>query len=105
MRSKQDIFTYLKGPEFYAYERGDYLEKIRAQCKLKRNYRKFYREVDQAFFEMMKLYPVEITSRIIATWLKVYRLPLNATKLKSYDLFHDSHKSYVASGPGIKEYR
>jgi predicted DNA-binding protein YlxM (UPF0122 family) len=101
----QRIIALLKGPEIYARIYGSYFEKLYAHCQRQKNYRKFYKELDRSMLEIIDLFPVEESSRIVATWLCVNEIPFDPIKLKSVDQFHKRHQPYLMKQPKVEAYR
>jgi len=101
----QRIIALLKGPEIYARIYGSYFEKLYAHCQRQKNYRKFYKELDRSMLEIIDLFPVEESSRIVATWLCVNEIPFDPIKLKSVDQFHKRHQPYLKKMPKVEAYR
>jgi predicted DNA-binding protein YlxM (UPF0122 family) len=99
------IIAILKGPEIYARIYGSYFEKLYAHCQRQKNYRKFYKELDRSMLEIIDLFPVEESSRIVATWLCVNEIPFDPIKLKSVDQFHKRHRPYLMKQPKVEAYR
>jgi len=99
------ILAILKGPEIYARIYGSYFEKLYAHCQRQKNYRKFYKELDRSMLEIIDLFPVEESSRIVSTWLSVNDIPFDPAKLKSFDQFDRHHQPYLKKMPKIEAYR
>ena len=66
---------------------------------------KMLRAVDQHFDIIMRTFTIEQVSRIAKTWLIHYRLPLDPSRLKNFDLFHERCGPWVLeNGQHIKAY-
>jgi len=51
--------------------------------------KKMLRAGDQHFDIIMRMFTIEQASRIAKTWLIHYQLPLDPSRLKNFDLFHE----------------
>jgi hypothetical protein len=104
------VFLILAGPAHYAHESGKEMTAIipggagphrwqRVQEK------KMLRAVDQHFDIIMRTFTIEQASRIAKTWLIHYRLPIDPSRLKNFDLFHERCGPWVLeNGQHIKAY-
>lgn len=85
------VFSILAGPAHYAHESGKEMTAMipggagphRGQEK------KMLRAGDQHFDIIMRMFTIEQASRIAKTWLIHYQLPLDPSRLKNFDLFHE----------------
>jgi hypothetical protein len=91
---QQRVWFLLKGPEYYAHKAAEEMLCALNQGKRKRH-RAMSKVADEHFETIMQIFSVEQTIRITKTWLSSYHLPLDATKLKSFNQFHATHGEFV----------
>jgi hypothetical protein len=94
MHSKDQLLLLLKGPEHYAHKTGQQMANLLNQRK-RRKLSDMHKEVDKHLNIMMQIFDTEQNVRIIKTWLTLYELPLDASKLNLFDKWHDTHCDFV----------
>jgi hypothetical protein len=104
MNIDDKLISVLKGPECYANELGEYFQETFIERR-HRNYRKYYKELDQTIYEMMDFFPIDEVARITATWLGVYQLPFDINRISSFETFNKKMKKYLKTNPKIQGYR
>jgi hypothetical protein len=88
------VFSILAGPAHYAHESGKEMTAMitggpgthrwqRVQEK------KMLRAADQNFETIMRTFNAAQAASIVKTWLTHYQLPLDPSRLKNFDLFHE----------------
>ena len=50
---------------------------------------------DKHMLTIMDLFDKEPAVRILKTWLSTYKLPLDPTRLKTFDQFHDQFGEFI----------
>ena len=101
---QQRVWFLLKGPEYYAHRAAEEMLSVLNQGKRKRH-RAMIKVADRHFEIIMQVFSIEQNTRIIKTWLSYYHLPLDATKMKSFDQFHSTHGEFIIADPqSIRSY-
>ena len=94
------VFLILAGPAHYAHESGKEMTAMipggtgphrwqRGQEK------KMLRTADQHFETILRTFTTAQAVRIAKTWLMHYKLPLDPSRLKNFDLFHTMCKDQI----------
>jgi hypothetical protein len=85
--NKYKLFEYLSfEPKRYAHTTGQHLATI-AKTKPKS---KFTKEINLAFDQLLDLCPSDLdVIRVTKVWLSEYNLPMDATKLNSFNRFNE----------------
>ena len=94
MSDSERLIALLKGPDWYAHESGKELLAVLNQGKRKR-YKSMNSTADKHILTIMNLFDKEPAVRILKTWLSTYKLPLDPTRLKTFDQFHDQFGEFI----------
>ena len=102
MSEHQRLMALLKGPDWYAHESGKDLLAVLNQGKRKR-YKSMNSTADKHLSTIMYLFDKEPAVRILKTWLSTYKLPLDPTRLKTFDQFHEQFGKFIINNTAIIE--
>lgn len=100
MTPEQQVFwdVLRADPERLCHTYAQELEKIK-------NQRKLNRRADEYLDFMMSNFDTEGVLRTVKTWLSVYKLPLDPSKLLSFDRFNEKYYHIVQQRPSwMKSY-
>ena len=102
MSERQRLMALLKGPDWYAHESGKDLLAVLNQGKRKR-YKSMNSTADKHILTIMHLFDNEQSVRILKTWLSTYKLPLDPSRLKTFDQFHDQFGEFITNNTATIE--
>jgi hypothetical protein len=104
MRSEDQLLLLLKGPEYYAHSAAKEMQVAIASGKRTR-VSIMHKLADRHFETVMQIFSLEQCCCIIKTWLSVYRLPFNPSRLKTFDVFHAKYNNWILNNlDKIKSY-
>lgn len=104
MRSEEKMLLLLRGADRYAHISAKEMKTVLESGKRNR-VSSMLKIADRHFGVIMQVFSVEHTAMILKTWLSVYQLPLDATRLKTFDIFHATYGSWILKNAGkIKGY-
>ena len=94
--SQEQFWNALKGPEFYCHQRANELMAIRGRGN------RFHQAVDQSLKFIIDNFGLMDGCRILHTWLRVYQLPIDPSKLTVYDEFHNRYGKFIMANDNLK---
>ena len=101
MTEQQELFWNLlqANPSWAAHHIGHKLSTLKGK--------KFHRQLDQQLEYVMNVFDSINAIRIVATWLNVYKLPMDPSELECFDRFHITYGKEIINscyhgGPGIE---
>ena len=94
--NQERFWNAIKGPDFYCHRRAKEIIAIRGRGK------KFHQAIDQSLLFIIDNFSLIDGSRILHTWLRVYQLPIDPSKLTVYDEFHNWIGEFIQSTTNLK---
>ena len=93
---QQRCWDALHGAQFHCHEMAKDILAVKGRAK------RFHQCIDRHLETIMHLYTGDEVIRIVHTWLKVYKIPIDPSQLINYDLFHARYGSLVMAQTGKK---
>ena len=104
LSEREKFMLLLKGPDDYAHRAAEEMLSVLNAGKRKR-YVAMFKTADRHFEIIMQVFNIEQNTNIVKTWLSRYHLPFDPDRLKSFDLFHQSHGGFITdNAASIRSY-
>ena len=97
--SQEQFWNNFKGPDFYCHQQAKEFLAIRGREK------RFHQAVDQSLKFVIENFSTIDVCRILHTWLRVYKLPIDPHKLTIYDEFHNRFGKFISVYDNLKNIR